>query len=98
MKAMNIRTIRVPPTKLNCMAADNKINDSPKYIGFLEYLKTPEITNEDALSGCSGLTVVFCFLKDNIAAIKVIVPSDKNNELIITIEVWLYVGNKDLER
>jgi hypothetical protein len=87
MKAMNIKTIRIPPTKLNCIAADNKINDSPKYIGFLEYLKTPETTNEDAFSGCSGLTVVFCFLKDKNATIKVIIPSDKNNALIIPIEV-----------
>ena len=30
----------------------------PKYIGFLEKLKTPEIINEEACSGLRGLIVV----------------------------------------
>lgn len=76
----------MPPTKLNCTATDNKINDNPKYIGFLECLKTPETTSEDAFSGCSGLRVVFCLIKNKTAAIKVIIPSNKNNALIIPIE------------
>ena len=37
--------------KLNLIVTDIKINSMPKYIGFLEYLKIPEMTNEDAFSG-----------------------------------------------
>ena len=88
----------MPPIKLNFIVIDIKINSMPKYIGFLEYLKMPEITNEDAFSGWSGLTVVLCLLKDKTAVIKVIIPSSKNDTPIISVEVWLYVGNRDLER
>ena len=52
----------MPPTKLNINAKPNKIKAIPKYIGFLEYLKTPEVTKEEAFSIFIGLTVVFCFL------------------------------------
>ena len=54
----------IPPIKLNLRVIENNIKTIPKYIGFLEYLKTPEITSDDAFSISSGLTVVFCFLKD----------------------------------
>jgi hypothetical protein len=48
---MNVKIIKMPPIKLNFIVIDSKINSIPKYIGFLEYLKMPEITNEDAFSG-----------------------------------------------
>ena len=54
----------------------------PKYIGFLEYLKTPDVTKEDAFSGFKGLTVVFCFLKDKTADINVRNPSIRSTILI----------------
>ena len=38
-------------------------NNIPRYIGFLEYLNIPEVTNVLAISGLSGLVVVF-FLKN----------------------------------
>ena len=52
----------MPPIKLNINAKPNKIKVIPKYIGFLEYSKTPEVTKEEAFSIFIGLTVVFCFL------------------------------------
>ena len=52
----------MPPIKLNINAKPDKITAIPKYIGFLEYLKTPEVTIEEAFSIFIGLTVVFCFL------------------------------------
>ena len=66
---------------------DSKINSIPKYIGFLEYLKMPETTNEDAFSGWSGLTVVLCLLKDKTAMTKVFSPSSKNDNPIISVEM-----------
>ena len=84
---MNAKIIKMPPTKLNFIVIDIKINSMPKYIGFLEYLKMPETTKEDAFSGLSGLTVVLCILKDKTAVIKVIIPSSKNDAAIISVEM-----------
>ena len=53
----------MPPIKLNMNVNPNKISTIPKYIGFLEYLKTPEITKEEAFSIFMGLTVVFLLFK-----------------------------------
>ena len=41
---MKAKIIKMPPTKLNFIVIDIKINSMPKYIGFLEYLKMPETT------------------------------------------------------
>ena len=84
---MNAKIIKMPPTKLNFIVIDIKINSMPKYIGFLEYLKMPETTKEDAFSGWRGLTVVLCLLKDRTAVIKVVIASSRNNAAIISIEM-----------
>lgn len=84
---MNAKIIKMPPTKLNFIVVDIKINSMPKYIGFLEYLKMPEVTKEDAFSGWSGLTVVLNLLKDIAAVIKIIIPSSKNNTAIASVEM-----------
>ena len=76
---MNAELIKIPPIKLNLIVIDIKINSMPKYIGFLEYLKIPEMTNEDAFSGWSGLTVVLCLLKDKTDVINVVIPINKND-------------------
>ena len=53
-----------PPIRLNLKVRPSNTNDIPKYIGFLEYLKIPLITKEDAVSIDIGFTVVFCFLNE----------------------------------
>tara|TARA_B100001059_G_C17773505_1_gene549879 strand:- start:421 stop:657 length:237 start_codon:yes stop_codon:yes gene_type:complete len=58
----------------------------------------PEITNEDAFSGCSGFIVVLCLLKDKTAVIRVIIPSSKNDTAITSVRIELYFGNRGLER
>ena len=40
------------------------MNNIPRYIGFLEYLKTPSVTKDEAKSGCNGFIVVCDFLND----------------------------------
>ena len=47
-----------PPIKLNFKVKPSNMNDIPKYIGFLEYLKIPDTTREEAFSIDIGLTVV----------------------------------------
>lgn len=84
---MKAKIIKMPPTKLNFIVIDIKINSMPKYIGFLEYLKMPETTKKDAFSGWSGLRVVLCLLKDKTDVIKIIIPSSKNDAAIISIEM-----------
>ena len=48
-----------PPIRLNLKVRPSNTNDIPKYIGFLEYLKIPLITKEDAVSidNKRGLTI-----------------------------------------
>ena len=67
-------------------------------MGFLEYLKTFEITSTDAFSGWSGLMVVFCFLKDNTAKTRMAVPKKKNEILMILLKIWIFSENKGLEK
>ena len=66
-----------PPIKLNLKVKPSNINNIPKYIGFLEYLKTPLITKEDAFSIDIGLTVVFCLLNELTAVANTAIPSRK---------------------
>ena len=47
---------------LNLMVIEIKINNIPRYIGFLEYLNIPPVTKDDAFSILIGLIVVFSFL------------------------------------
>ena len=65
----------MPPIKLNMNVNPNKISAIPKYIGFLEYLKIPETTKEEAFSIFIGLTVVFCFLNKRTANIRIVRPA-----------------------
>jgi hypothetical protein len=48
MKIVNRIVKMMPPITLNINAKPNKIKAMPKYIGFLEYSKTPEETKEEA--------------------------------------------------
>ncbi|MGYP003328048341 len=70
-----------PPIKLNLKVKPSKINNIPKYIGFLEYLKTPLTTKEDAFSIDIGLTVVFCLLNELTAVANTVIPS--TNEIVL---------------
>ena len=80
---MKIEIVIIPPIMLYLIDKEIKINNIPKYMGFLEYLKIFETTSADAFSGRSGLMVVFCFLKDNTAKTNKAVPKKKNEILII---------------
>ena len=92
----NVKTI--PPIRLNLAATASKKNTIPKYIGFLEYLKAPVTTKDDALSIAIGLMVVFCSLNDKTADAKVIIPSIKNIRLTILNIVLLKSGNRGPEK
>ena len=70
-----------PPITLNLKAKPSNTNDIPKYIGFLEYLKIPLTTKEDAFSIDIGFTVVFCFLNEITADAKTNIPT--TNEIIL---------------
>ena len=98
MKQANKNVSRIPPIKLNFAVRASKKNTIPKYIGFLEYLKAPVITNDDALSIAIGLMVVLCSLNDETADAKVIIPSIKNIRLTILNIVLLKSGNRGLEK
>ena len=75
-----------PPIKLNFKVKPSNMNDIPKYIGFLEYLKIPVTTREEAFSIDIGLTVVSWFLNEIIAVTRTDIPTIKEiilNELSI---------------
>ena len=60
-----------------------KINTIPRYIGFLEYLNIPFVTNDEAFSILIGLIVVFSFL-NILKDINIIIsPEIKKNKLIL---------------
>ncbi len=98
MKQANKNVSKIPPIKLNLAVRASKKNTIPKYIGFLEYLKAPVITNDDALSIAIGLMVVLCSLNDETADAKVIIPSIKNIRLTILNIVLLKSGNRGPEK
>ena len=81
-----------PPNKLNFTDIEIKIKTMPKYIGFLEKLKTPEITKEVACSGLRGLIVVWCFLKDAADTIKMLTPTNKIKPLRKFAILKIYSG------
>ena len=98
MKSANKNVKTIPPIRLNLDVIASKKNNIPKYIGFLEYLKAPLTTNDDALSIAIGLIVVLCSLNDETADAKVIIPSIKNIKLkILSIEL-LKSGNRGPEK
>ena len=82
---MKIEIVIIPPIMLYLIDKEIKINNIPKYMGFLEYLKTFEITSADAFSGRRGLMVVFCFLKDDSAKTRKAAPRKKNEMLMILL-------------
>ena len=98
MKDTNKNVKTIPPTRLNLAVTASKKNTIPKYIGFLEYLKAPLTTNDDALSIAIGLMVVFCSLNDETADAKVIIPSIKNIRHRILNIVLLKSGNRGPEK
>ena len=82
----NKTVIKIPPKTLNFAVTASKKNTMPRYIGFLEYLKAPEITNEEAFFIAIGLIVVSCFLKEFTAEPKVTIPKiKKTNEIASNI-------------
>ena len=87
-----------PPIKLNFKVKPSNMNDIPKYIGFLEYLKIPVTTREEAFSIEIGLTVVSWFLNEIIAVTRTDIPTIKEiilNELSIE---KLNSGKNDFEK
>ena len=83
---INIEVKRIPPTRLNLKDKARRIKTIPKYIGFLEYLKIPVTTREEAFSIEIGLTVVSWFLNEIIAVTRTHIPTIKEiilNELSI---------------
>ena len=66
-----------PPIKLNFKVKPSNMNDIPKYIGFLEYLKIPVTTREEAFSIDIGLMVVSWFLNEIIAVTRTDIPTIK---------------------
>ena len=98
MNKANIEVISKPPNKLNFIDTDIKIKTIPKYIGFLEYLKVPDSTNEVALSILMGLIVVWWALNDLTADIRINGPNIISNMLRILNIALLRSGNIDLEK
>ncbi len=89
---------KIPPIRLNLNDNERRINNIPKYIGFLEYLKTPDTTNEVALSIFMGLIVVSWTLNDLAADIRVSRPTIISNKLKTFKITLLKSGNKGLEK
>ena len=98
MNKANIEVINKPPIKLNFIDTDIKIKTIPRYIGFLENLKTPEITKDEACSGLRGLIVVWCFLKDAAEINKIPKPRNKIKMLKILLMLRIYSGKNGLEK
>ena len=49
----------------------------PRYIGFLEYLKIPDVTNLSTSSNLIGLIVVFYFMNCRTGFIKISIPIER---------------------
>ena len=61
----------------------------PKYIGFLEYLKIPDVTSFSTFLNSTGLTVVFDFINLTTGFIITRIPIDS-----ITIENKVLYGTE----
>ena len=59
----------------------------PKYIGFLEYLKIPEVTSLLVSSNLIGFIVVFDFMNCTTGFIKISIPTES-----IKIDIWSWNG------
>ena len=53
------------------------INNIPRYIGFLEYLKIPDVTSLLVSSNWIGLIVVFDFMNCSTGFIKISIPIER---------------------
>tara|TARA_Y100000768_G_scaffold381465_1_gene360175 strand:+ start:986 stop:1354 length:369 start_codon:yes stop_codon:yes gene_type:complete len=91
-------TKNIPPIILKIIATEHNIKAIPRYIGFLETLKTPSVTKTDACIGLIGLMVVLFFLKRFAAENK------RNNPKIKKIKAIKFeclnsnTGNSSLEK
>ena len=78
MKSIN-KVVKIkPPIRLNFNDKPNNINAIPKYIGFLEQLKIPDTTKDEAVSILIGLIVVLCSLNERAAVNKI--PNPNKNK------------------
>ena len=59
----------------------------PTYIGLREYLNMPEVTNDEAVSGFKGLTVVAAARNEMPPAMAKLMPST-NNTMAVTRVCW----------
>ena len=87
----------MPPIGLNLMLSATNIKSMPKYIGFLESEKTPDVTRWLAVSGFNGLTVVWCFLNKPAAKKSIITPISKHSRLNSLVYIGNSNENNDLE-
>ena len=87
-----------PPNKLNLKDNESKISAIPRYIGFLEKRKIPDITKWEALEGWRGFTVVLYFLNETTARKNTNNPRNKRIVLNILTKLESYSGNKGLEK
>ena len=71
-----------------------KINNIPRYMGFLVYLKMPEFTKVDAFSILTGFTVVLFFMNLKIAEKPTNKPETKNKALKIFNIFKSQLGNR----
>ena len=89
--------INIPPIGLNFMLSATNIKSMPKYIGFLESEKTPDVTRSLAASGFRGLTVVWCFLNKRAAKKSINTPISKHSKLNSLVYIGNSIENNDLE-
>ena len=87
----------MPPIGLNLMLNATNIKSIPKYIGFLESEKTPDVTRLLAVSGFNGLTVVWCFLNKPAAKKSISTPISKHSRLNSLVYIGNSNENNDLE-
>ena len=87
----------MPPIGLNLMLSATNIKSMPKYIGFLEIEKTPDVTRWLAVSGFNGLTVVWCFLNKPAAKKSISTPISKHSRLNSLVYIGNSNENNDLE-
>ena len=87
----------MPPIGLNLMLSATNIKSMPKYIGFLESEKTPDVTRSLAASGLSGLTVVWYFLNKRAAKKSINTPISKHSKLNSLVYIGNSNENNDLE-
>ena len=83
---------------LNLMVIEIKINNIPRYIGFLEYLNIPPVTNDDAFSILIGLIVVFSFLNLWKDIIIITNPKIKKTKLIRLEYLIISSGKMGLDK